>query len=361
MPSNINDADDWYSNYPSPDFYHVCGDPIMSVPNNTSGSQSPNTGSAYVGLYAWPLIEYMQVELVDYLIAGHVYEASFVVNMIDNAQYGVNNIGLYVGATDIGPTSVDGELLWTPQISDASGTPMTSTSTWATITGTFVADGSEKFVTIGRFGEVASANLVHPYPTNIWPLAYYVYDDISLVDLTLLPVDLIDLSATQVEDGVEIRWKTLSELNADHFNILRSGDGINYVEIGELQAAGNSQAPRSYSFPDRDVNAEILYYKLEQVDHNGTLHEFGPIAVRMTQPVELFVAPNPCPGDCQVFGYNWPDSSYLRVINASGQQVAVLNGGKSHVILPCLESGLYIVQLWHDGFILGQERIVIGR
>jgi hypothetical protein len=67
-----------------------------------------------------------------------------------------------------------------------------------------------------------------------------------------------------------LSWSTASEINADKFIIERSFDGLNWHQIGNVQAAGNSTQLKTYEFIDYSspMNKDV-YYRIKQVDFNG--------------------------------------------------------------------------------------------
>lgn len=361
VPSNIYETDFWFSNYPSPDFYHECGDPYMDVPSNSAGYQEASTGSAYTGAYAWPQNEFIQVELTDFLIAGHVYEGSFTVNLIDNAQYALDNIGMYLSATDNTATNASNELLVTPQIVSGSGGPITSTVSWETISGTFIADGTERFLTIGRFGLISAANLTEAYPAALWGLSYYVYDDVILTDLTILPVELVDFKVVANHDQVELFWDTMSEINSDSFVIQRSYDGYVFTDIGNVTAQGNSFNPVAYHFTDYNVNSGQVYYRLKQVDINGDHQIYGPVAVTIGTPIQLSIIPNPCTDACILKGNFWDKGHTIQIVTNTGQVLwsnpFMAEGVTFHS--ENYRDGMYVVRLLKNGGVIAAEKFLI--
>ena len=86
----------------------------------------------------------------------------------------------------------------------------------------------------------------------------------------LLPVELISFSASLHEQGVLLEWSTGSETNNSHFEIESSYDGVNWFKIGISQGAGNSIETNNYSFIDNGAQKGSLYYRLKQVDFDGT-------------------------------------------------------------------------------------------
>ena len=92
-----------------------------------------------------------------------------------------------------------------------------------------------------------------------------------------LPVELIGFSGND-EDGVShLRWSTASELNASHFIIHKSVDGLEKYAVGVVAANGNSSVTQHYSFADAAPRTQKTFYFIEQVDYNGTREWFGPV------------------------------------------------------------------------------------
>jgi hypothetical protein len=93
-----------------------------------------------------------------------------------------------------------------------------------------------------------------------------------------LPVELQDFYAEVVHGGIQLYWKTASEMNNMGFKIYRKdGDlpGFRNLE-GLIEGAGTISEPQDYNFTDKDVQADILYtYQIADVEegtNKETLH-----------------------------------------------------------------------------------------
>jgi hypothetical protein len=87
-----------------------------------------------------------------------------------------------------------------------------------------------------------------------------------------LPVELTRFAGRIDGSSVQLSWQTASEQNSDQFIVTRSTDNRNFEPIGQLNAAGNSNDIRNYTFTDARLPTESqLYYRLEQVDLDGTM------------------------------------------------------------------------------------------
>lgn len=87
------------------------------------------------------------------------------------------------------------------------------------------------------------------------------------------PIEWLDFSVEASGEDVEIVWATASELNASHFEVQRSIDGITYERLEDITAAGTSQDVNEYGFTDRFVTSlstSTLYYRLRQIDLDGS-------------------------------------------------------------------------------------------
>lgn len=85
-----------------------------------------------------------------------------------------------------------------------------------------------------------------------------------------LPIELISFNALALEGQVMLNWQTLTEINNDYMAVERSSDGQDFEEIGQVQGAGTSFLPQSYELLDPQPYQGLNYYRLRQVDFDGT-------------------------------------------------------------------------------------------
>lgn len=109
-----------------------------------------------------------------------------------------------------------------------------------------------------------------------------------------LPVSLTDFSAHRQNQDVVLNWITTQEYNSASFEIERSNGSNSWQKIGELTAAGFSNAALNYSFRDINPAGAILLYRLKQLDIDGHFKYSGivRIAAKGSGPA-LTVYPNP--------------------------------------------------------------------
>ena len=86
----------------------------------------------------------------------------------------------------------------------------------------------------------------------------------------VLPVELSKFEGTYQEDKAQLNWTTETESNNKLFEIERSADGIDFSKIGEVKGNGDSHQQIDYDFIDPRPNRGVNYYRLKQINHDGS-------------------------------------------------------------------------------------------
>ncbi len=97
--------------------------------------------------------------------------------------------------------------------------------------------------------------------------------------VTILPVELIGFNGECADGSTHLNWSTATESNNDYFFMERSSDGFNFENIISIDGAMNSQSVQNYQFVDRYPENGTNYYRLSQVDLDGTIAQLKTIAV----------------------------------------------------------------------------------
>ena len=117
-----------------------------------------------------------------------------------------------------------------------------------------------------------------------------------------LPVSLSEIRTAVIENGVKIQWTTRSEILTHGYYVLRADnpDG-DYRQISSLiRGAGTSTQEHEYSFCDHRVTGGKTYwYKLEQIDIDGTIQTYGPVKVKVLPEIEQ--SEKTTPGGLELF------------------------------------------------------------
>ncbi|MDW3647602.1 MAG: T9SS type A sorting domain-containing protein [Bacteroidia bacterium] len=95
----------------------------------------------------------------------------------------------------------------------------------------------------------------------------------SLVSISAgtLPVEWMSFTATNTNNQeVKLFWITAWEINNDRFVIEKKLEHGDFTDIASLASKGNSNSPQSYTFYDNSPMTERVYYRIKQIDLNGT-------------------------------------------------------------------------------------------
>lgn len=143
------------------------------------------------------------------------------------------------------------------------------------------------------------------------------------LDCTLLPVELMNVSAKAMGRSVIVSWSTLSEDGSDRFIVERSVDGVFFEPIGSVPAAGYSSAPLDYRLHDASLGMGIWYYRINMVDYNGR-STLSPIVTATIDRwnSNLVLAPNPVSDVLNITFRTVPqDGVTMSIIDAAGRLV----------------------------------------
>lgn len=114
-----------------------------------------------------------------------------------------------------------------------------------------------------------------------------------------LPVQLLSFTATRQGATVRTVWATASERNSAFFVLQRSTNGSTFSDVQQIAAQGNSLSYHDYTYIDTKPLSGTSYYRLRQVDLDGTV-AYSPVAtVRFSDEQAapaLVVYPNPTVG-----------------------------------------------------------------
>lgn len=165
----------------------------------------------------------------------------------------------------------------------------------------------------------------------------------------IVPVQLIYFRGKSEAERVRLNWATATEINSSYFNVERSIDLKEFTTIGKIASAGDSRQRIEYNFLDEAPLPGVNYYRLKQVDKDGTSELSKIIAVSPnTEASQFVVYPNPSDGQAIKLQFNNLELDGLRLVTMLGQEIPFeiqatnTNGLTIHPQRE-LENGLYFV------------------
>lgn len=161
-----------------------------------------------------------------------------------------------------------------------------------------------------------------------------------------LPVEFTYFTATAQGSEVVLQWGTARESNNSHFVVEHGVDGADFRAVGQVAGAGDSDSPLDYSFTDNRPASGANYYRLRQVDFDGT-EDFSVVRVVIlnANPGEPLLAPNPA---TDLVYLQFPEESSLperiRIFTADGRLVKDLPFQGESISVEELVPGVYWIQ-----------------
>ena len=105
---------------------------------------------------------------------------------------------------------------------------------------------------------------------------------------SLVPVELSSFSASVTLNNVELNWTTATETNNFGFSIERRSEESEFEEIGFVKGNGTSTLINSYSFIDSKPLSGVVYYRLKQIDLDGSINYSNEVLADNTGLIEGF-------------------------------------------------------------------------
>jgi len=160
-----------------------------------------------------------------------------------------------------------------------------------------------------------------------------------------LPVQLVQFAATRTSSGdVALGWTTASELHSDHFEVERSADGQRFERVATVAARGTCAQPSHYAAHDAAAPTSALYYRLRQLDQDGTAAYSPTVLVAAGPAGELILAPNPTHDQLQLLTEQ-PLAYVVRTPLGQAALAGTTAAGISTIQVGGLPAGVYLLEL----------------
>jgi hypothetical protein len=104
---------------------------------------------------------------------------------------------------------------------------------------------------------------------------------------------LTQFDAKLQDQGILVTWTTATELNNDYMVLERSANGQDFLEITRVKGKGTTQETQHYHYFDPNPLAGINYYRLRQVDFDGTTDHSKVVAITLDKGELMSIFPNP--------------------------------------------------------------------
>ncbi len=190
----------------------------------------------------------------------------------------------------------------------------------------------------------------------------------------ILPVELSSFNSVVAGRNVTLNWETAEEINNKGFDVerkLSSEAESAWKKIRFLNGAGNTTAPTSYSFTDRNLESGIYQYRLKQMDFNGAFRFYNlgnDVTLGIPSKFDLSQNyPNPFNPSTRI-NFDLPSDAKvdIRVYDLSGREMKTLlnefrNAGYYTLEFNAggLASGIYFYVMRSGNFVEAKKMVLI--
>ncbi|WP_221390890.1 T9SS type A sorting domain-containing protein [Dyadobacter sp. NIV53] len=309
-------------------------------------------------------------------LGGTVYEDNTLLSDgINGTELNGTSLGLYVtlfqGSTqiDVQPVDASGNYLFSGKPQGTYKLVLGTTST-----GSAVKELPAGYYTLGEGGPVTAgvsagdgtANGETSVTANCAGITYEtlrVAADVSYLSnnfgltTTPLPVTLISFEARLAEGKVNLTWKTASEKDFSHYELQRSHNSKDFVELVKIE--GNSAG--NYNYSDQNPITGTGYYRLKMVDNDGSFAYSRIRSVQNEENLRTVLFPNPVSDKLTIETADWTSVTGVELINSLGQTIREMKGStlQNNLSMVSVNPGVYMIRISHKGGASELRKIVV--
>jgi hypothetical protein len=188
-----------------------------------------------------------------------------------------------------------------------------------------------------------------------------------------LPVELTEFGCRKVESGIQLHWKTATELNNSGFEVERKsenrGVSAEWQVLGFVRGRGTTTEAQSYSFLDKTASGKVQY-RLKQIDFDGRFEYSNIIEVDAGLPKSFTLEqnyPNPF-NPTTLISYQLPVASDVKldIYDVLGRNVMSLVNGRQEagsytftLNASNLATGIYFYRLQAGNFVSTKKMMLV--
>jgi hypothetical protein len=169
---------------------------------------------------------------------------------------------------------------------------------------------------------------------------------------TVVPVTWSSFQVVEDSGLALLAWETESETNNAGFYIHRSLDAENWEELGKVEGIGDIGG--SYEYLDKETIPGVVYYRLKQVDHDGSVNYsvVKSIEIRGKNPMDgIVIFPNPVQDFLTLDMPEVEGAKRVEIMNMNMVKVAdelwPSENGNHQINLTGLPAGHYLITIKH--------------
>jgi hypothetical protein len=322
---------------------------ISSSNGGTFAAKIKNTGAKFV-------------QTVGFIVAGATPQPVRIMVYEDNGTNGIPGTTVFQSAS------------FTPP---ATGLVTFTLPTSAAVTGDFyvgIKQATATSMQIGREWELPYLRKATYYLGGLGPwsdLATVANGSFKPVIATQyglfpLPVSLISFTGRAVKGENQLEWKAENEKNNHGFEIERSSDAEVFEKIAFVPAQhmdGNTMLPTTYHYNDKLSVPGTHYYRLKQLDLNGTFTYSNVITIKQqpTEPIEIVtLTPNPASSFINLHLNHTCENATVQITDLTGKilkEALLTNTVDAKLDISSLSGGFYSIKVITENQMLSSRFI----
>jgi hypothetical protein len=175
-------------------------------------------------------------------------------------------------------------------------------------------------------------------------------DDVRMNLVTVLPVRLISLSGTRIDNKIDLTWQVALEENFSHYEVERSFSLADpFVRIGSVSP--NKNDTKIYYYRDDlrgNQAAEFCYYRLKMVDISGKFSYSNAIRLAIKSAASMSILGNPVTDVLTIQGLH--SKGMISVYDMLGKKILnqQVQSQTISITVGSLKPGIYILH-YTDG------------
>ena len=264
----------------------------------------------------------------------------------------------YVTAVTLNGTSVNNSEFYDPGTGYANRLAVTTTGTGASISSLVFVSPTQLTFNVtwppALAGTTQTLTITNPDCQSV-TTTYTLPNGCSPI-----PVRWISFTGKELNKKIVLNWATANEYNNKYFIVEKSlSPNSGFAEIGRVNSVGIHGG--NYEFSDNDP-AAVNYYRLKQVDLDGSFKYSEIVLVRLNRKISFAVYPNPAKSNLTVEYDAAFREGTVTLINSSGKNVLtqkITGLNKTPVDISNLNPGVYVIKIVSPSGKTMQQKVVI--
>jgi hypothetical protein len=168
-----------------------------------------------------------------------------------------------------------------------------------------------------------------------------------------LPVEWISFTGENKNGDVTLYWSTGTEVNNSGFEVQVTSDIISWKTIGFVEGKRSINSETTYNFVHRNAPKERLYYRLIQIDYDGTPNMSKIIFLDNEMGLSnVRIYPNPGNGIFTLTGVKDMGDETIMIMNSVGQTLPIAIQNNGQFDLSSFPPGIYYLRIAGSGQVM---------